>query len=158
MKMNNIAKLVLLLAANSLFLVNANADGIEDSQLGLTKEPLKDITAPSGFSYSDKFPGSSEVLPRSYQGAPPQIPHNIESFIPVTKDNNMCKGCHDTPDNIGKPRAKGTPTPIPASHYTDLRFNTPQGKQLVGARTVCTQCHVPQAQVTPLVENQFKNQ
>jgi len=133
------------------------AEGIPDSQLGLNKLPLKDVSTPSSFSYSDKFPGSSDVLPRSYPGAPPQIPHNIESFLPVSKDNNMCKGCHDSPDNIGKPRVKGTPTPIPESHYTDLRFGKEKGKQIIGARMVCTQCHVPQATVAPLVENTFSS-
>lgn len=131
------------------------ADAIPDSQLGLVKQSVKETPVPKAFHYSDKFPGTSDVLPRSYHGAPPQIPHNIESFIPVTKDNNMCKSCHDTPDNIGKPRVKGTPTPIPASHYTDVRFGNKKGKQVIGARTVCTQCHVPQAQVKPLVENTF---
>jgi len=130
-------------------------ESVADSQLGLNKQPLKEMTSPSGFTYSDKFPGSSEVLPRSYQGAPPQIPHNIEAFLPVSKDNNMCKGCHDTPDNIGKPRVKGMPTPIPESHYIDVRHDKKKGDQVIGARTVCTQCHVPQAQVQPLVENSF---
>ena len=141
---------LLLLLTNSVA-----AESIPDAQLGLVKESVKALPSPSAFKYSDSFPGTSEVLPRSYQGAPPQIPHNIESFIPVTKDNNMCKSCHDTPDNIGKPHSKGTPTPIPASHYTDLRFGNKKEKQIIGARLVCTQCHVPQAQVTPLVENAF---
>ena len=45
-------------------------------------------------------------------------------------------------------------TAIPVSHYTD-QCNAPgkMGKELVGARYVCTQCHVPQANAKPLVDN-----
>jgi len=151
--MNRILKLIVILTALGPSLLMA--EGISDSQLGLDKHPVKETTTPTGFQYGEKFPGMSEVLPRSYLGAPPQIPHNIESFIPVTKDSNMCKSCHDTPANIGKPHSKGTATPIPASHYTDVRFDNKKGMQIVGARTVCTQCHVPQAKVAPLVDNNF---
>lgn len=146
---------IVLLASLSASLTLAA--GIEDSQLGLSKTPLKSTPTPTGFKYNEQFPGSSQLLQRSYPGAPAQIPHNIESFIPVSKDNNMCKGCHDRPDDIGKPKTPGLATAIPASHYTDLRFGGKQGKTLVGARTVCTQCHVPQANVKPLVENTFES-
>jgi nitrate reductase cytochrome c-type subunit len=72
----------------------------------------------------------------------------------------MCKVCHDKRDTLGKTgkaeKVKGQPTAIPASHYTDHRLDTGKiGKTLVGARTVCTQCHVPQANVKPLVTNTF---
>ncbi len=50
----------------------------------------------------------------------------------------------------------GEPTPIPASHYVDLR-NAPgkRSDKVVGARWVCTACHVPQQDVQPLVRNPF---
>jgi cytochrome c-type protein NapB len=72
----------------------------------------------------------------------------------------MCKTCHDkrdTFDATGKAeKVKGQPTAIPASHYIDNRFAPDRiGKTVVGARLVCTQCHVPQANVKPLVKNTF---
>lgn len=62
---------------------------------------------------------------------------------------NQCKGCHDRPQMWGAKR-KGLPTPIPESHYTDMR-NDPGtvGKKLVSARSVCTQCHVPRPSRSP---------
>lgn len=152
-----IKKTVIAVPLILLFLVlNVQADGsVPDRDLGLSKTDVNDSPAPENFHYSDKFPGSSEVLPRAYPGAPPQIPHNIESFIPITSKNNMCKGCHDNQSMIGK-KVKGMATAIPTSHYTDLRHS--QGKmekELIGARYVCTQCHVPQANAKPLVENTF---
>jgi cytochrome c-type protein NapB len=132
-----------------------SAASISDTQLGLSKTAVNESPAPSKFNYSENFPGVDPLLPRAYPGAPPQVPHNIEAFLPVSKDRNMCKTCHDKPETIGK-KVKGQPTAIPASHYTDHRVDDAKmGKTLIGARTVCTQCHVPQANVRPLVENTF---
>ena len=133
---------------------------IHDTSLGLSKTAVTDSPPPEKFHYSENFPGIDPVLKRAYPGAPPQIPHNIEAFLPVGKARNMCKTCHDkrnTFDASGKAKkVKGQPTAIPASHYIDHRLgNGKIGKTVVGARTVCTQCHVPQANVKPLVENTF---
>jgi cytochrome c-type protein NapB len=116
-----------------------------------------DTPSPESFSYSASSPGSNEVLPLAYAGAPPQIPHNIDNLVPVTAENNQCVACHNTPGLIGQ-KGKGQPTPMPESHYTDLR-RTPGKvtKKLTGSRFVCTQCHAPQAEVDPLVENSSKN-
>ena len=132
---------------------------ITDKDLGLSKTSVFESPESPPVVYSDKFPGSSERLPRAYLNAPPQIPHDIESFIPVKTGNNMCLGCHNRPDAMGQKPQKGIPTAMPVSHYTDLR-NAPDKvrKQPVGARFNCTQCHVPQATDKPLVENTFKSQ
>ena len=134
-----------------------STNAIADAEMGLSKTSVFDTPEPQTYTYSDKFPGTSTVLPRAYLNAPPQIPHNIESFKPITASNNACIGCHTNPALWGKTVPQGTPTPIPESHYTDLR-NKPNvvGDKLVGARYVCTQCHVPQANVKVLVENSFK--
>jgi cytochrome c-type protein NapB len=128
---------------------------IADTDLGLSKASVFETPSPKAFSYSGASPGSGKILPRAYPGAPPQVPHDIESFLPLTLDNNMCISCHDRPEMMGK-RQEGEPTPMPASHYTDLRHapGKVRGK-VVGARFVCVQCHVPQANVKPLVENTF---
>ena len=113
------------------------------------------MPAPEKFSYSESFPGTSKILPRAYDGAPPQIPHNFESFLPVTAKNNMCKSCHHNPSMIGK-KSAGLPTAMPVSHYTDQRHAPEKmSEEIVGARYVRTQCHVPQAGIKPLVENVF---
>ena len=128
---------------------------IKDKDMGLSKSDVFETPTPKAFSYSTHFPGTGETIPRAFAGAPPQIPHNISSFKPITAANNMCMGCHHNPAMIGQ-RVKGLPTSMPASHYTDVR-NKPsvQGKEVIGARYVCTQCHVPQAQVDTLVDNLF---
>ncbi len=122
---------------------------IEDEDMGLSKTSVFDTPTPKPFSYGNL----SEALPVSFTGAPPQIPHAIDNYLPLTASRNQCMACHDQPDMIGH-KAKGLPTPMPKSHYTDLRRSPEKpGKQVSGTRFVCTQCHVPQADVTPLVEN-----
>jgi len=131
------------------------AKPVKDSSLGLSKTSVNDSPEPEKFGYSNNFPGTGNLLPRAYKDAPPQIPHNIEAFLPVTAKSNNCKMCHDNQAMRGK-KVKGQATAIPDSHYTDLRHAP--GKvttELIGARYVCTQCHVPQANVKPLVTNTF---
>ncbi len=127
----------------------------KDADLGLSKTSVFSDPTPEPFDYNDAFPGTGKVLPRAYPGAPPQVPHNIEAFQPVTSANNACLGCHDKPNTIGKKEAKTLP-PIPLSHYSQVKAKggKPERK-LSGARFVCTQCHVPQAKVEPLVGNNF---
>jgi len=128
----------LILAASTAALA---AQPIKPDSMGLSQGSVFDVPAPKVYTT---------------KGAPPQIPHDITDFLPITAESNMCIACHNQPDNWGKPRAQGTPTPIPQSHYTDLR-NAP-GKvtdHLINARYTCNQCHVPQLDATPLVENTY---
>lgn len=150
--------LLLSLSAGLLVCNSLAAESVSDQSIGLDKASVFDTPQPSPFLYRDNFPGQKPVLPRSYPGAPPQIPHNIESFLPVTSQQNMCLGCHLLPGQTGA-AGPNLPTAIPKSHYTDLR-NAPDKvtQELIGARRFCTQCHVPQAQVKVLVENSFKNE
>ncbi len=160
MILNVVTKQMLKAALTGLvlifFCVNAQAaKPVKDSSLGLSKTSVNDSPEPEKFGYSNNFPGTGNLLPRAYLNAPPQIPHNIEAFLPVTAKSNNCKMCHDNRAMRGK-KVKGQATAIPDSHYTDLRHAP--GKvttELIGARYVCTQCHVPQANVKPLVDNTF---
>ncbi len=157
-KTKQMLKSVLTGLALTLMCVNVQAaKPVKDSSLGLSKTSVNDSPAPEKFSYSNNFPGTGNLLPRAYLNAPPQIPHNIEAFLPVTAKSNNCKMCHDNRAMQGK-KVKGQATAIPDSHYTDLRHAP--GKvttELIGARYVCTQCHVPQANVKPLVTNTFND-
>lgn len=131
---------------------------IQTNSMGLSKSSVFDVPTPQVYHYTETPPGQSKVLPRAYLGAPPQIPHDISDFLPITAQNNICISCHDQPGQWGKKREEGMPTPIPPSHYTDLR-NAP-GKvteHLINARYSCNQCHVPQADAAPLVENTFSS-
>lgn len=129
----------------------AGAAEVRDDAMGLSKTSVFDVPSPEAFAYSDKAPNKSGVLPRAYEGAPPQIPHTIGGLLPITADDNSCLSCHDKPALMGK-KLKGMATSMPESHYTKV-----DGKwQRNNNRYVCTQCHVPQANVKELVGNTFK--
>lgn len=145
---------VLFLAVSAIAVAQAQK-GIKDTDLGLSKTSVFDTPTPKPFKYNEAFPGASKILPRAYPGAPPQIPHNIEAFKPITAGNNACISCHDKPDTIGKKEAKNLP-PMPLSHYVTTKGKADQFQRKVSARRfLCTECHVPQANVKPLVGNTF---
>ncbi len=79
---------------------------------------------------------------------PPLIPHSIRNYE-VTKDANKCLACH----NWKNAKDMGAPK-ISVTHFTNredavLADVSPR-------RYFCLQCHVPQADAQPLVENDFK--
>lgn len=139
-------------------------DQIEADQLGLSKTDVFSEPTPKEFRYNEGSPGSprNPTLEPAFPGAPPQIPHDISAFMPVTTQSNQCLGCHNNPAMRNVPKRKGVPTPMPESHYTEPAFGNPEpglpGKvegSVSGSRYVCTQCHAPQADVKPLVRNTF---
>jgi cytochrome c-type protein NapB len=130
---------------------------IEDSELGLDKNSVFETPEPIVATMAAGEPGDNQNLGAYFEGAPPPIPHLVEEFLPIRFDDNQCLDCHDDTSMIGQPIEAGDPTPIPATHYTDLRRN-PQDvtETLVGARFVCVQCHAPQHDATPLVQNTYQ--
>lgn len=124
---------------------------IPDAQLGLSKGGALEVPAPPRVKENESAPGARPVRPRAFPGAAPAIPHGVEDFLPITREQNACIDCHA----VAK-KQKGEPTPIPASHTTDLR-NAPAtpGEKVVGARWSCTACHLPQQDVAPLVKSPF---
>ncbi len=128
------------------------APGKADRDLGLSKASVFEVPAPPPVKQNDSAPGELPVLPRPYALAPPRIPHGVDGFLPITRAQNSCLDCHEV-----KEKKKGEPTPIPASHYRDLR-RAPgvAGEKVSGARWVCTACHVPRTEAEPLVESRFR--
>ncbi len=84
---------------------------------------------------------------REFRQQPPLVPHKTEAYQ-VDLKVNQCLTCHDWA-NAGEKKA---PT-LSMTHYADR-----EGRQLdrvSGTRWFCTQCHVPQVDAEPLVENEF---
>lgn len=123
---------------------------IPDDAMGLSKTSVFVDPAPAAFDYPAERPGAGQTYERSYHTAPPMIPHDISAFIPITREKNLCVGCHVNPAMLGQAVPKGVPTPVSASHYADAKAGT-----LDGGHHVCTQCHAPQAKVEPLVQNRL---
>lgn len=125
---------------------------VAETNIGLRKTDLynENTTVADKTEYATTQAGSGYKYQRAFENAPPMIPHDISDFVPITKDNNACLGCHsrDVAKDVGA-------TAIPDSHYTNLRTNT-KLNDLYQGRHNCTQCHAPQSQGNPLVENNFE--
>ena len=86
---------------------------------------------------------------RAYPEQPPVIPHSIEGYQ-LSVNANRCLSCH----RREYVQASGAPM-ISITH-----FMTREGQMLADVsprRYFCTACHVPQAEVAPLVENTFQD-
>lgn len=84
---------------------------------------------------------------RSWKLQPPTIPHNIDNDR-ITLKENTCLNCHSEA-NFKKEKAPK----IGDSHFIDREGN--KLADMNQRRHFCNQCHVPQLDASPLVENTF---
>jgi cytochrome c-type protein NapB len=145
-----------LLFATILLLAAPSVDGDQpmgtpDAQIGLAKGSIFDVLVPDPVNPETSDPGDKRSAAPEFDGSPPRVPHAIDDYLPVTREDNLCVDCH------GIAAAEvGDPTPIPASHYIDLRRAPDRvGETLAGARWVCLSCHVAPTDTKPLVRNLF---
>jgi cytochrome c-type protein NapB len=144
------------LALASLLLIVAlapqgDSESVPDTKLGLSKTSVFDAPAPDATMKNQSEPGEGPLVERSFPEQPPVIPHALAEFLPITLSENQCAECHEVEEKIG-----GEPTPIPPSHYVDLRHapNTTQSS-IVGARYNCVSCHVSPGENPLLTGNMF---
>lgn len=124
--------------------------GIKDDSLGLAKGSVFAVPTPPAVQPERSEPGEKPVAPRAFAGAPPVAPHELVDYTPITRKANACLDCHQIPG----PKEAGQPTPLPPSHYVDLRRSPGRElKSVAGARWVCTACHVSRTDQPPLVQN-----
>lgn len=86
---------------------------------------------------------------RNYAQQPPVIPHRIDGYQ-VDKNFNKCLDCHS--------RTKAETyqaVSVSVTHYHDRDGNTLE--QISTRRYFCVQCHVPQDNVSPIVNNTFQD-
>jgi cytochrome c-type protein NapB len=89
-----------------------------------------------------------DPMPRDYVQQPPLIPHQIMGYK-INLKFNKCLTCHSWA-NYKEARA----TKISQTHFEDRDKNVLAN--VSARRYFCTQCHVPQVDAPPLVENTFK--
>ncbi|MEO5343303.1 MAG: nitrate reductase cytochrome c-type subunit [Gammaproteobacteria bacterium SHHR-1] len=85
---------------------------------------------------------------RSYELQPPMIPHNIEKES-ISLRGNSCMRCH-APENFQREKAPA----LSETHFMDRQGN--KLTRIASRRYFCTQCHAPQVNAPPLVENLFQ--
>lgn len=112
-----------------------------------------DVAAPDAAAevkeYVGKRPGTQAPVSRTFSTQPPVIPHSTDNFDEITLESNQCLDCHGASTYKKKKAPK----------IGDSHFITREGAKLEeasAARHNCQQCHVPQVDAPPLVENEFK--
>ncbi len=84
---------------------------------------------------------------RAWDLQPPSIPHKIDKDK-ISLTGNTCMKCHSK-ENFEKENAPE----IGESHYKDR--NDKVLDKISSRRWFCNQCHAPQADTAPLVDNSF---
>jgi len=108
-----------------------------------------DIDAPSNAVEIKKNINDNGVILRDYVQQPPLIPHKIKGYR-INLKFNKCLTCHSWANYT-----KSGATKVSQTHFTGR-----DGEALSNVsprRYFCTQCHVPQVDAMPLVENSFKS-
>ncbi len=170
--MKNIIKAIwIIIFVTSIFIISCKGNGkkgsdvkggIDENSLGLRKTSVFDEqnTKTPGVEYSKQGPGSSKRFGRSYENAPPQIPHSVSGLLPITQKENRCLGCH-----IPAVAKSMKATPLPKSHFYDMRYKKElapkdlikaQAENISNTRYECVLCHVPQATNVKPLANTFK--
>lgn len=176
MRKNNFLLSLVTIGAISVFASASGFKSISEEQIGLRKTNIYEekVELKDKLSFNELSPGESKLIKRSFENAPPLIPHSVEGLVPITTDNNSCLGCH-SPEIASAVNA----TPVPKSHLNSFRpvtkykdgVLTKDGKKYENTADVktkahakegisldrfnCTLCHVPQTNNAPLVKNKF---
>lgn len=142
---NTLKRSMVLVAA--CFAASAFAADAAKSMRGL------DVAAPDPVAaekeYVGKRPGTQEPIARTFTTQPPVIPHAVENFNEINLEGNQCLDCHGAANYKKKHAPK-----VGDSHFVNR-----EGKKLEAASSArynCVQCHVPQVDAPPLVENTFQ--
>ena len=134
-------KLLTLLA---LFLLVAVSSTVNSEVQSLRGDAIENDSAAAEVKpyFKDRPP-----IVRDYLQQPPLVPHKVEGYL-VNMKHNKCLGCHSW-QNYKKHNA----TKISQTHF-ESRGGAVMSN-VSPRRYFCQQCHVPQADARPLVENTF---
>ena len=86
---------------------------------------------------------------RNYPMQPPTIPHKTQNYQ-VDLNSNKCLSCHSRRQVVDSQAPM-----VSVTHYMDRDGNFLA--EVSPRRYFCNQCHVPQQEAKPLVENDFKD-
>ena len=126
-------------------------------QLNAQDEDLSDVKSLRGNILLDeesdapslkRWQPDRDPIPRDYVQQPPLIPHKVDGYV-VNLKSNKCLSCHSW-SNYKESGA----TKISQSHFADRDEN--EMANVAPRRYFCSQCHVPQVNAKPLIENTFE--
>ena len=109
---------------------------------------IMDLDQDSKAPVSKKYPKDGDPIARVYVQQPPLIPHTVSRYK-INLKSNKCLSCHSW-----KNYREAGATKISQTHFEDRDKHVLAN--VSARRYFCTQCHVPQVNAKPLVENDFK--
>jgi cytochrome c-type protein NapB len=121
---------------------------------GADKTPLRSLRGDVPLTEEPRAPEMQNdqkdhpVDPRNYLEQPPLIPHTIRDYR-ITATHNKCMECH----SWARYREFNA-TKISMTHFRDR--SGADTATVSPLRYFCNQCHVPQTDAKPLVENTFR--
>ena len=143
-----IASLLVLTVSPVLYSLSANAADKETVNSVATLRDHTPIMVQREPNAIPKVINKDIKQGRNYPMQPPVIPHTIRGYD-VNKTNNKCMSCHS------RHRTEKSQAPmVSVTHYMDRDGNFLA--EMSPRRYFCLQCHVPQANAKPLVENIFR--
>lgn len=141
MKKLNLAGLILMISS-VMMTATASAGDLQS----LRGEA--DIDAASNQVEIKKNINDKGPITRDYVQQPPLIPHKIKGYK-INMKFNKCLTCHSWANY-----QKSGATKISQTHFSGRDGEAMSN--VAPRRYFCSQCHVPQADVKPLVENNFQ--
>ena len=121
---------------------------------GIANAEVKSLRGNSGIEESSAsvevkaYLKDNQPIARDYLQQPPLIPHKIEGYK-INQKFNKCLTCHSWANY-----KEAGATKISQTHFEDRDENVLAN--VSARRYFCTQCHVPQVNTAPLVENSFE--
>lgn len=124
---------------------------------GISLQAISEVTSLRGSSDLDvdsstpelkHYAKDGEPIARDYVQQPPLVPHKIDRYT-INVKSNKCLSCHSW-----KNYREAGATKISQTHFEDRDKHVMAN--VSARRYFCTQCHVPQVNAQPLVENNFR--
>ncbi len=132
-------KHIALIVAFTALVFSGIAIAADDGDTLRKNSMFKPNVTPDVLVYKGADPGENKLMKRGSITAPPQVPHTVEGLT-ISREQNDCMDCHD-PNNEMEGMVY-----VSAKHL--------KGGGVAMARFQCDMCHVPQANVKPLVKNE----
>lgn len=115
-------------------------------------QPLKSLRGNLGVPQLSEQPEikhwqDTDPQPRQFMQQPPVIPHGIDGYV-INKKFNKCLTCHSWANYKETGAVK-----ISLTHFSDREGHFLAN--VAARRYFCVQCHVPQTDAVPIVDNDF---
>jgi cytochrome c-type protein NapB len=107
-----------------------------------------DLDEMSNEVINKRWQSDREPMSRDYVQQPPMVPHTINGYT-INRNFNKCLTCHSWANY-----RKAAATKVSQTHFEDRDGGVLAN--ISARRYFCTQCHVPQVDTKPLVENTFE--